>query len=183
MVLALLIILAFLSLDAALFNSRGFQRLFFRALVLHTPKGELCDRAFISSGISLFTLMAAALVFRRRQTREALWEGERLLASIFASVQDGLIIKDPEFNIIRVNPVVEQWFAHEMPLVGKKCYQALKGRQDPCEGCPTRLALETGEAAHAVVPKPGPGGEEVGWLDLYAFPLVDPATGKMSGVI
>jgi PAS domain S-box-containing protein len=70
-----------------------------------------------------------------------------------------------------------------MPLVGKKCYQAFHGRQERCEVCPTHTALETGRAAYDVVPKTGPGGTIVGWLDLFSFPLVERETGEFTGVI
>ena len=43
--------------------------------------------------------------------------------------------------------------------------------------------MESGKAAHEVMPKPGPGGQDAGWLDLYAYPLVDAATGEISGVV
>ena len=182
-VLGLLLVLAFLSVDSTVLDFRYSQRLFYNLLILKVPPAELAQRAFLSGAFSLFILAATALFSWRRYTQEALWEGERLLASIFASVQEGLIIKDEDFNIIRVNPVVEQWFAHAMPLVGKKCYQAFMGRQEPCEACPSRRALATGQIAYGEVSRIGPDGGPVGWLDLYAFPLVDPATGHKGGVI
>ena len=182
-VLGLLLVLAFLSVDSAVLDFRYSQRLFYHLLIAKVPPAELAQRAFLSGALSLAILAATGLVSWRRYAQEALWEGERLLASIFASVQEGLIIKDADFNVIRVNPVVEGWFAHALPVVGKKCYQAFRGQKEPCEGCPSREALETGRPAHAEVPKFGPGGEGVGWLDLYAFPLTDPYTGQRSGVI
>ena len=94
-----------------------------------------------------------------------------------------MIIKDRDFKIIRINPVVARWYDYAMPLVGRKCYEALKGRLFPCPDCPAVRAMESGEAAHDVVPKPGPGGQETGWLDLHAYPLVDAATGEVGGVV
>ena len=105
------------------------------------------------------------------------------MESIFDSIQDGLIIKDREFNIVRINPMAARWYDYAMPLVGRKCYEALKGLESPCLDCPAVMALQSGQAAHEVVPKPGPGGQEVGWLELYAYPLVDAATGEMGGVV
>jgi PAS domain S-box-containing protein len=122
-------------------------------------------------------------ITERKLAEEALRESERFLASIFASIHDGLGIIDTEFNILRVNPALERWYAHAMPLVGKKCYAAYLGRSKPCEACPSRQTLETGKAAADVVCKIGEGGLEVGWLEVFAFPLVDLATGKMKGVI
>jgi len=118
-----------------------------------------------------------------KRAEEALRESERFLANIFNSIQDGISILDKGMNIIRVNPVMEQWYAHNMPLVGKKCYNAYHDRDKRCEACPTWQTLQTGESAYEVVPKRGPGGTIVGWLDLYSFPMVDAMTGKMRGVI
>jgi signal transduction histidine kinase len=43
--------------------------------------------------------------------------------------------------------------------------------------------METARGAFEVVPKRGPDGATVGWLDLYSFPLLDQDTGKLNGVI
>ncbi len=124
-----------------------------------------------------------AIETEHKRAEEALRESERFLANIFNSIQDGISILDKGMNIVRVNPVMEQWYAHNMPLVGKKCYNAYHDRDERCEACPTRQTLQTGESAYEVVPKRGPGGTIVGWVDLYSFPMVDATTGEMRGVI
>ena len=70
-----------------------------------------------------------------------------------------------------------------MPLIGKKCYEAYHGRKTRCDSCPTCRTLETGKADYEAVPRTGPDGKIMGWIDLYSFPLVDEATGKIKGVI
>ncbi len=117
------------------------------------------------------------------QAREELEERERFLSNVFSSIQDGISILDKDMNILRVNPTLERWYSHAMPLRGKKCFLAYHGREGACETCPTRRTLDTGKAAFEVVPKRGPGGKAVGWLDLYSFPLFDNATGRLGGVI
>lgn len=110
-------------------------------------------------------------------------EDEHFLSRIFASIQDGISILDTDMRIVRVNETMERWYAHAQPLVGKKCYEAYHGRSRPCEVCPTKRTLETGEGANDVVPFTGPGGKALGWIDLYSFPLRDPDTGALIGVI
>ena len=133
------------------------------------------------------TIFAVGVVYRdvteRVRAEEAVREREDFLSSIFTSIQDGISILDKNMNIIRVNPTMERWYAHAMPLVGKKCYEAYHSRTEPCEVCPTKKTLMTNESFCEIVPKAGPGGETVGWLDLYSFPLRDRATGKLRGVI
>lgn len=119
----------------------------------------------------------------RQRAAEALREGERFLSSVFASIQDGLSILDLDYQIVQVNPTMEKWYAHARPLVGQKCYQAYHGREHPCDPCPVRHAMATGAPHSGVVPKRGPHQEVVGWLEVHAYPWLDRATGKMTGVI
>jgi two-component system cell cycle sensor histidine kinase/response regulator CckA len=147
-----------------------------------TLKGQV-ERFFHVAIVTACFILAYGIIFWRQRTQEAVWEGERLLAAIFDGVLEGLVIKDDSYTIVRVNPVMNQWFAYALPLEGKKCYEALRGLDHPCEQCPSRQALETGKAANMVVPKPGLGGEPGGWLELHAYPLFDRLTGKTTGVI
>lgn len=119
----------------------------------------------------------------RKQAEEALEENERFLDNVFSSIQDGISVLDKDMNIIRINQTMEKWYSHAMPLVGKKCYEAYHVRKERCEICPTYSTLKSGKAAYEVVPKTGPKGKMVGWLDLYSFPLIDSKTGQLKGVI
>ena len=124
-----------------------------------------------------------AMVIYRKKSEEEVQERERFLTSMFESIQDGISILDEDYTILRVNKTMEDWYAHAMPLVGKKCYEAYQGRDTFCDICPTRRALETSEAAFEVVPKVGDGDAVTGWIDLYSFPLIDSRTGQMKGAI
>ena len=117
------------------------------------------------------------------EAREELEQRERFLSNVFSSIQDGISVLDKDLNILRVNPTMERWYAHAMPLKDKKCFLAYHDRDESCEVCPTRKTLKTGEAAYEIVPKTGAGGRRVGWLDLYSFPLFDSTTGQLKGVI
>ena len=122
-------------------------------------------------------------ITERKRAEEALREQERFLASIFASIQDGISVLDNALNVIRVNPTMEKWYSHNMPLVGKKCYQVYHGLDKPCAICPSCRTIMEGESFYEVVPKVGRDGKQTGWLDLYSFPLIDMATGQLKGVI
>jgi len=152
--------------------------------------GSLCavyQKDFVPSedDMRLVSIIAAGVEVEERRSRaeEKVKEGERFLSSVFFSIQDGISILDKEYNIVRVNPAMEKWYAHNMPLVGKKCYEAYHCKTSQCEACPSREALNTGKAAYDVVPKTGKNKESLGYMDLYSFPLIDAATGKMTGVI
>jgi two-component system cell cycle sensor histidine kinase/response regulator CckA len=120
---------------------------------------------------------------RRRHSEEALRESERFLGGILDSIQEGISVLDTERRILRVNPVMERWYAHAMPLIGKRCYEAYHHRDGPCDVCATKRVLDDGAPGHEEVPRRGPAGEVVGWLDLFSFPLLDRTTGKLAGVV
>jgi len=149
------------------------------ALVIHVPKYKLYSRIMVL----LSVICMGGWIYTYFDHVGAIKEGERFQASIFASIQDGLCVLDQDLTILKVNPTMEKWFQHALPLVGKKCYEAYFGRSEPCEVCSSRRTLETGETSIEVVPKIGTQGETVGWLDLYTLPLLDPDTGKIKGVI
>lgn len=122
-------------------------------------------------------------ITERVRAEETLEENERFLSNIFDSIQDGISILDKDMNILRVSPTMERWYAHAMPLVGKKCYEAYHCHKSPCRVCPTRTTLATGKVAVETVPKRVAGSQTVGWLELHSFPLFDKQTGQINGVI
>ncbi|MGE5197023.1 MAG: diguanylate cyclase [Deltaproteobacteria bacterium] len=136
-----------------------------------------------ASGNVSAVMSIARDITERKYVADALEERERFLSSIFSSIQDGVSVLDTDLNIIRVNSTMEKWYSHAMPLVGKKCYEAYHGRHTVCPSCPSVRTLESAQPSYEVVPKAGPGGKTVGWLDLYSFPLIDTLTGKMQGII
>ncbi len=119
----------------------------------------------------------------RQKAEVALREAKNFMESIFASIQDGISVLDVNMNIVRVNPMMEQWFSYHMPLVGKKCYQTYHGRSQICRDCPARRTILTGEAARATIPGEGTDKERITWVDVHTFPLIDNATGQLKGVI
>jgi len=119
----------------------------------------------------------------RKQTEEALQEGERFLSSVFASILDGISVIDLNFNIVQVNSTMEKWYKHALPLVGEKCYEAQHGRSEPCQPCPAYRTMLTGEPHFQTIPRKGVDGRSVGWADVHAFPWLSKTTGKMKGVI
>ncbi|CAG0958987.1 two-component system, cell cycle sensor histidine kinase and response regulator CckA [Methanosarcinales archaeon] len=122
-------------------------------------------------------------ITERKRAEEELHKGELFLESIFTSIQDGIGVIDKDMNILRVNQTAERWYPHAAPLVGKKCYEAYHKRNERCEACPAWKTLKTGESAYNVIPKNGAGEKEVGWLEIYSFPMIDAATGEMRGAI
>jgi PAS domain S-box-containing protein len=170
-----------LQIPFVLFTGRGKEETAIQALN--------CGADFyLQKGASpqlLFTELANMLrkSVQGNRSEAAAREGERFLSSVFSSIQDGMSVLDNDLNILRVNQTMEDWYSHKMPLVGKKCYDAYHGRQAQCDSCPSIRTIESGKSAYEVVPKTGPKGEIIGWLDLYSFPMRDSKSGELSGVI
>lgn len=107
---------------------------------------------------------------------------EKFLEGVLSSIQDGISVSDKDLNILYVNPVMEKWYARTMPLLGKKCFEAYHGRTELCEICPSLRTLKSGKPDFDTVPYTGPEGDK-GWMELFTFPLIDLATGRINGVI
>lgn len=116
-----------------------------------------------------------------RATRSSLDESRHFLASTLEAIQEGISVLDPNLVVQHVNEVMNRWYAETAPLVGRKCYEVYHGRSEPCRDCPTLRALDTGTTKSSVVP--GLPGSPVRWVELFAYPMKDPASGEVTGVV
>jgi PAS domain S-box-containing protein len=116
-----------------------------------------------------------------KQAEKALRESERFLIDVFNSIQEGLDVIDTDFHILRVNAWLEKMYSSEMPLIGKKCYQAFQNRDTLCPYCPCIKAIDDGENHSTIVPYPS-HDNPLGWLELTAYPFKD-AQGRIIGII
>jgi PAS domain S-box-containing protein len=117
----------------------------------------------------------------RKRVEEVLQRREKFLQDMFDAIQDGISVLDTDLNIIKTNCWMEQAYARQMPLAGKKCYQAYQMRQSPCPWCPGLSSMETGEPHSAIVPYPSED-DPAGWIELFTFPMKD-EQGRVTGVI
>ena len=128
-------------------------------------------------------LILANDVTEKQKIEAALINSERFLVNIFGSIQDGISVLDTQMNILRVNPVMKEWFAHSLPLEGKKCFLAYHNRQKPCEVCPVRETLNTHKAATQVIPRHDKDGRQIGSFELFSYPMFNERTNELTGVI
>lgn len=121
-------------------------------------------------------------ITERKNMERNLNEQKTFLNDILESIQDGISILDNGLNIIFTNNTMKKWYAHNLPHIGRKCFDVYHGRTKQCEVCPSIQALKSGKESLEIVPKTGVQGVE-GWMELYAFPLVDSGTSEVTGVI
>lgn len=143
----------------------------------------LSSTPVIPGDLSQEIIFTALDITNYRKTLAALREREHFLASVFGSIQDGLVVLDRELRIVRVNPAYAARFADTAPLEGKKCYRVFFRQANPCSGCPGLVTLATGQPAQRIwAYRPSESTTPV-WLAVYTFPWRDGEDREIRGVI
>ena len=78
------------------------------------------------------TLNLGSDVTERRRAHDKLRKSEEFLASVFEAIRDGISVLDADLNVIMTNRWMEETYADQMPLAGRKCYQVYQQRESPC---------------------------------------------------
>ncbi len=138
--------------------------------------------------ISLGSLLTLALLLawgysalQRWRTDQALSESQRMLGDIFDAIEDGIMVLDKDLTILHVNHAMEQQHAQTMPLVGQKCFVALRRQPTPCENCAAMRAMKSQHIQTDVMALSAPGDSKQ-WIEIHAYPLFD-AEGEIRGVV
>ena len=117
----------------------------------------------------------------QKTPEQMLREFELFFTHVFDSSRDGISILDLDLTILGVNQTMQRWYAHEMPIAGRKCYEVYHHATRPCANCPTRTAIASGTSQSGVVPYEDPQRVR-GSQELSVFPLFDDRK-RMFGVI
>ena len=115
------------------------------------------------------------------KAKDELQESQHLISSVFESIQDGISVLAPDLTIRHVNNLMKEWYAENLPLEGKKCYEVYQNRNTPCDSCPTLRCMKSGKTERDIVP--GLPGSAVEWIELFSYPMKDPETGKINGAV
>ncbi|MBE0585223.1 MAG: response regulator [Desulfofustis sp.] len=117
----------------------------------------------------------------RKRVQKALKDSQSFLNDVIESIQDGISVLNPDLTIRHTNSVMRQWYAQNMPLLGKKCHLCYHNKLVPCDPGPTIRCLASGRPEREIVP--GLAGSSVDWLELFSFPIRDKETGKITGAV
>jgi signal transduction histidine kinase len=76
---------------------------------------------------------------RKGYVEEQIREGKTVPQEVFDGISDPLLLLDEDFSIkMLLNRAAANYYGVHDPqgVIGKRCYEALRGRAEPCESCP-----------------------------------------------
>ncbi|ARN56200.1 PAS domain S-box protein [Sedimentisphaera salicampi] len=120
-------------------------------------------------------------ITKRLKAENELRENKTFLDSILESIQDGISVLSKDLDVLYTNPKMEQWYSQNLPLEGKKCYECYHNSKKPCSNCPSIRAMKTGNTEYEIVE--GLPGTEMSYVELFSYPMKDPITNEIIGVI
>ena len=109
----------------------------------------------------------------RKQAEESLKESETQKKAILDASIDRIRLVDKDMRIIWANKTttISLNIAPE-GLLGQPCYKMFFDRNAPCDGCPTKKAVDSGNIEHAVMHQPiSKGIEGETYWDNYSVPI------------
>jgi PAS domain S-box-containing protein len=108
-------------------------------------------------------------ITERKQMEQALQAEKNKLSSIIDAMEDGLTIRDRDYNLTYQSKTsIETSGEH----LGEKCYRALEGQERVCDDCPVEKAFQDGRSHTAVRRLVTPTGEVTFWENT-ASPIRD----------
>lgn len=83
----------------------------------------------------------------RTQTEEELLQAKTTLQSVFDGISDPLVMMDNTLSIVMLNEAAEKFYrvSDHDDVIGKICYETMKGGSEPCEGCEVPHAISSGK--------------------------------------
>ena len=94
---------------------------------------------------------------------------EILLKSVLDTVSDGVTIIDSNLEVVFHNEAIRKMFGE---ITGKLCYEAYRGRVEPCIDCTVLKVLKDGKQRKLLSDTVGPDGQ-VMWMECVSGPLKD----------
>jgi PAS domain S-box-containing protein len=127
---------------------------------------------------ALFTVEDVTAISR---SMNSLLENRNFLKDVFNSIQDGICVKNADLTIRYANHIIKEKYAGGQYVIGKKCYKSFFMLDEPCDDCPCLRCIESGKTETSI--RQAPPNSDAKWIELFAYPLKNPTTGKTTGVI
>ncbi len=126
-------------------------------------------------------ISSARDITENKQAQEKLKANEQFLNSVFNSVQDGISILDPDLTIKHVNGTMNKWYQVNLPLEGKKCYEAYHNSDKPCDPCPSLRCFDSGKTESNIIR--GLPGSPIEFIELYSYPIKNSDSNEVTEVV
>ncbi|MGL4594383.1 MAG: PAS domain-containing protein, partial [Thermoguttaceae bacterium] len=97
---------------------------------------------------------------------------EEFVNDVFTSIQDGIVLIDNEYTILRTNRAFDDMYPEIQPLVGKKCFET-SCRHGRCSDCPLKNTFATGKKTRVIHHEPARDGKPASWVEHTAHPIKD----------
>jgi two-component system response regulator AtoC len=95
--------------------------------------------------------------------------GESLFEAVLNTVSDAITVIDKDLKVIYQNEAVQQIYGTK---IGEKCYQAYRGRSEPCENCIVLDVIKDGKPKRALRDIQLPNGNIL-WMEVFSGPFKD----------
>ena len=119
----------------------------------------------------------------RGRVEEELRSVHRKLQATFDAIQDLVNVVDLDFNLTDVNdPLIKAFgLPDKESVVGRKCFEVLKGRKDLCPNCAVAEAYRTKAPAYRTT-TPEDEASTGRSFEIFAYPIID-EQGNLSGAV
>lgn len=98
------------------------------------------------------------------------YKNARFFQGILDSIQDDIMIVDPDGNIILTNYWLELKYSQQMPLRDKKFYKVFCRQNEPGLDCPIIETIANGDVHSKIISQADKDGKNT-WNQITAFPL------------
>jgi two-component system, NtrC family, response regulator HydG len=106
------------------------------------------------------------------------FDREALFEAVLDTVSDAITVIDRKLTVLYQNEAVDHAYGNK---VGETCYQAYRGRREPCEDCMILAVIKDGKPRKALRDIQLPNGNIL-WMEVFAGPYRD-RDGRIVGAV
>lgn len=106
------------------------------------------------------------------------FQKESLFEAVLNTVSDAITVIDKDLKVLYQNEAVQKLYGAK---IGEMCYEAYRGRQEPCENCIILDVIKDGTPKSALRDVHLPNGNVL-WMEVFAGPYKD-QEGRIVGAV
>lgn len=123
-------------------------------------------------------------ITERRKAGERLHATHRKLRATLDAIQDNMNVVDPDFNLVDVNDALLKAFGlpDRESVLGRKCFEVLKGREDVCPDCAVAEVYRTKAPAYRTSTPEDEESTGGRVFEIFVYPIMD-ERGNLLGAV